>query len=86
MGSITKAVQSAETVGGLMSAQSRQNDEIAQSLEEVLARLQDLAAAASRQPEEVRALEESFSAVRREVDGNLETAGALDAEMARFKG
>jgi methyl-accepting chemotaxis protein len=85
IGSITKAVQSAEMVGGLMSAQSRKSDEIALSLEEVLARLEGLAAAASRQTEEVRALEESFSAVRREVDRNLETVGALDAEMARFK-
>ncbi|OHD23422.1 MAG: hypothetical protein A2Y38_01515 [Spirochaetes bacterium GWB1_59_5] len=84
LGSITKAVASAETVGGLMADQSRKSDDIAQSLEAVLARLEGLAAAASRQSGEVRALEESFSAVRREADANLRTVGALDEEMARF--
>jgi len=82
--SITKAVKSAETVGGLMSEQSRKSDEIAQSLEDVLVRLEGLADGASRQSEEVRALEESFSAVRREVDANLKTVGELDATMSRF--
>lgn len=84
LGSITKAVASAETVGGLMADQSRKSDEIAQSLEAVLARLEGLADAASRQSGEVRALEESFAAVRREADANLRTVGALDEEMARF--
>jgi len=84
LGQIAKAVQSAETIGGLMSDQSRKSGEIAQSLEDVLARLQGLAAAASRQSDEARALEESFSAVRREVDSNLRTVGALNEEMARF--
>ena len=82
--SITKAVKSAETVGGLMAEQSRKSDGIAQSLEDVLARLEALAEAASRQSEEVRALEESFSAVRREVDANLKAVGGLDATMSRF--
>lgn len=85
IGSITKAVDSAEAVGGLMTEQSRKSDGIARSLEDVLARLEALAESASRQSDEVRALEESFSAVRREVDANLRTVGALDAEMARFK-
>jgi len=82
--SITKAVASAETVGGLMADQSRKSDDIAQSLEAVLARLESLAAAASRQSGEVRALEESFAAVRREADANLRTVSSLDEEMARF--
>lgn len=82
--SITKAVASADTVGGLMADQSRKSDEIAQSLEAVLARLEGLANTASRQSEEVRALEESFAAVRREADANLQTVGALDEEMAHF--
>lgn len=85
IGSITKAVDSAEAVGGLMNEQSRKSEGIAQSLEEVLVKLEALAESASRQSEDVRALEESFSAVRREVDANLKTVGALDAEMARFK-
>ncbi len=83
--SITTAVRSAEMVGGLMADQSRKSEDIAQSLENMLTGLEALAGAASRQSEEVRALEESFSAVRREVDANLKTVGELDSNMVRFK-
>ncbi len=85
LGSITMAVESARTVGDLMTDQSRKSDDIAQSLENMLMRLEALADAASRQSGEVQALEASFSAVRREVDANLKTVGDLDSNMVRFK-
>ena len=84
IGSITQAVRSADTVSAMMGDQARRSDEIALALEGVLQRLEGLAADASRQTREVMALEESFAAVRKEVDGNLESVSALDAEMARF--
>ncbi|GAB1455065.1 hypothetical protein MASR2M48_03710 [Spirochaetota bacterium] len=85
MGSITRAVESSEAMGTLMADQSRQSDDIAQSLENVLNQLEKLANVASEQSQQVSALEESFSAVRREVDANLLTVGSLDEEMRRFK-
>ncbi len=84
MDSITNTVKSAETVGELMSEQSRKSDEIARALEEVLGRLVSLAEATSRQSQEVRLLEDSFTNVRREVDSNLKTVDELDAAMRRF--
>lgn len=84
IGSITQAVRSADTVSAMMGDQARRSDEIAMALEGVLRRLEGLAADASRQTREVTALEESFAAVRKEVDGNLESVGALGSEMARF--
>jgi len=81
---VGQAVRSAESVEGLISRQTEKSEGIAQSLEDVLSRLEALATQAGQRSEEVKALEASFAAVRKEVDANLASVSALDQEMAAF--
>ena len=83
--SLGQVVASCETIGERMAEQAAETDRMSASLENAMARLESLASSSHAQSEEVRALEESFAAVRREVDRNLAAVGELSAEIGRFK-
>lgn len=83
--SLGLVVGTSDTIRDRMQAQSRETERMAQTLETTLARIATLVEASNRQAAEVQVLNESFMAVRREVDQNTKAVDALDSEIGRFK-
>ncbi|HTX71917.1 MAG TPA: methyl-accepting chemotaxis protein [Rectinemataceae bacterium] len=82
--SLARLVDSSSLIGERMDEQRVETLRMAESLEAALERLRDIADGASTRAEDLRALESSFAAVRREVDRNLAAAAALSEEVGRF--
>ena len=83
--SLGLVVGTSDTIRDRMQAQNRETERMAQTLENTLARIATLVDASNRQAAEVQVLNESFIAVRREVDQNTKAVDALDSEIGRFQ-
>jgi methyl-accepting chemotaxis protein len=83
--SVTQVVSATGNIRSLMDEQEKQTARMAQSLNESLSQLSALAHSSRDQARSVHDLDRSFSAVRAEVDRNLQLTEALDKELARFR-
>jgi len=83
--SLGRLVETSALITGRMAEQREETRRMAESLETALGRLRSLAEGATARADDLRALEESFAAVRREADRNLAAVAVLGEEVGRFR-
>ncbi len=83
--SINQVQENSRIVRERMEIQERETTLMASGLEETLSRFSSIASSAKAQADAMQGLQQAFSAVRREVDRNLDASGALEKELLGYK-
>lgn len=83
--SLGQLISASEAIGARMDEQRKETEHMAENLASALRRLDELASSSRGQADSVRALHESFTAVRREADRNLAAVASLSEALSGFK-
>jgi methyl-accepting chemotaxis protein len=82
---LDKVLDASRAIRERTQEQAEQTARMTSSLSKALGNFEELAQSSKVQSEEIKALEESFTRVRKEVNANLEAVKSLTAEIDKFK-